>query len=166
MPECAGEFAPPAPVRLSLPNPGFEGDLRGVWEVQGEVARNTSTAQSGRASLRLSEGAQAVLAPGRLVRVRAGDTYKLGLFARSAGGAAGAHFSLEGFRGRTPVRMLAQSPPLPSATPGWIYTWITATVPPDGSLMHLGIRLQVEKGTVWFDEVALYRLPPDEPIVR
>lgn len=163
--ECVAEFAPPAPVRLSLPNPGFEGALRGVWEVQGEVARDTSTAQAGRTSLRLSEGAHAVLALGRLVRVRAGDTYKLALFVRSAEGAEGAYFSLEGFRGKTPVRTLAQSPPLPSATPGWIYTWTTATVPRDGSVTHVGIRLQGGKGTVWFDEVALYRLPPDEPIL-
>lgn len=38
-------------------------------------------------------------------------------------------------------------------------------MPRDGSVTHLGIRFQGGKGTVWCDEIALYRLPPDEPIV-
>lgn len=170
----AADFSVPSPIRVPLPNSGFEDPLAGSWRVTGDgaafVERDESIVHSGRASVRVSGAkgtARVFLASPHLIPARPGETYKLAAFTRTAGSSGETYLGLEGYRGTAHVATLAQKRIPTSTTPGWIYLWLVASVPEDASVTHLGIQLRSEnnEGSVWFDDLALYRLPPDEPVV-
>ncbi|MBC7288256.1 MAG: beta-galactosidase, partial [Armatimonadetes bacterium] len=170
----ASEFVPPERVPVAVPNGGFESSLAGVWEIRAMgarfVGRDEGEAYSGRASVRLSctrKGTRIELAPSHMLRVRAGETYKVAVFARTAGATGDTFVSLEGYREMRHVGTLGRSRPLGGTTPGWVYLWAVGDVPADGSVTHLQVSLCSDDnaGSVWFDDVALYRLPPDKPLV-
>ncbi|MCX7599019.1 MAG: hypothetical protein N2512_09160 [Armatimonadetes bacterium] len=167
-------FTCPSPQRLTLPNSGFEEALAGSWEITAESGRfvglDENTAHSGKKSLRFAAGkgaGRASLCPRHLIRVRPGEAFKVTAFGKAEDSAGETCLCLDGYRGETLVTTLARSHPLSGTTPGWVYLSAAAAVPADGSVTRLGVSFRSDDnaGTVWFDDVALYRLPPDEPVV-
>jgi len=170
---ASGEFKPPARVAMPLPDAGFEEADDAAWELVGDdggdLRRDNETAHSGRASVRVGATrgeAGFFLDRKRLIPVRADETFKLAAWVRTDGATGKSYLSLDGYADGNYLRMLGQSGSLKGTTPGWVYRWAVATVPEDGRISHIrpALRSEGNSGTAWFDDVRLWRLPPDEPV--
>jgi hypothetical protein len=160
------------PLEIGLANPGFERDLGDDWERASEaggiLVRDPTVAHTGGGSARAERTvgwAGFFTGGGHLIAVQPGEQFKLAAFLRLQEATGQTSLSLDGYRAGQYVRTLAQSPPRSGTTEGWIYTYVLATVPADGSVTHLraGLRSENNQGVAWFDDVRLWRLPPDVP---
>ena len=168
-----GEYKPPARVAVPLPNAGFEEADDAAWgpvgDESGDLRRDNQMAHSGRASARAGATrgeAGFFLDRKRLIPVRAGETLKLAAWVKTDGATGNSYLSLDGYADGNYVRMLGQSKGSMGTTPGWVYRWAVATVPEDGGISHVrpALRSENNSGAAWFDDVRLWRLPPDEPV--
>jgi hypothetical protein len=166
----AGWGAPP--VEVELANPGFEQDLGDEWERAsdggGVFARDPAVAHTGGGSARAERTvgwAGFFTGWPRMVPVQPGAQLKLAAFVRLQAATGQTYLSLDGYHENKFVRILAQSPPQSGTTAGWMRCTVIATVPADGSVTRLraGLRSEGNQGTAWFDDVGLWRLPPDVP---
>jgi len=162
------------PVPIALPNAGFEASSSGSWELiggsPGVAAQESSLAYEGRASLRISrtDGPTAItLAASHLPAVRPGETYKLAAFVKTKDATGETYISLDGCARGAAAISLAKSRCLSGTTPGWLYVWAVADVPRESGITNLRPTLHSDNnaGTAWFDDVVLYRLPADKPVV-
>ena len=167
-------FLPPTPTPVSLPNPGFEEPLGGTWAASAEhddaIRRDTTEARAGQASIRFraaGERACVSLAEEHAVAVKPGETWKFGAWVRVTDATGETCLALDGYGGSAKVARLASSRKLGGTTPGWVFRWVLADVPGDGTVTHLRPTLNSDdnSGTAWFDDVKLTRLGPDEPVV-
>jgi hypothetical protein len=166
-------FSPPAPVPVVLPNPGFENGLEGTWAAHGdggEFERDSSVAHFGQASVRARDTrgrSGFFLNSGQLVTARAKDCFKLAAWVKTSEATGDTYLSLDGYQGGDFVATLARSRSLSGTTPDWVYCWVIATVPEGCGISHVRPALCSDnnRGTAWFDDVRLLRLPPDQPLI-
>jgi len=163
----------PAPVRVALPCAGFEETLDGAWETAsesgGKMRRDGEVSRFGQASVRVSATrgwAGFFLDKKHLIPVRAGETFKLAAWVKTDGATGKTCLSLDGYAEGDYVRMLGQSKSFKGTTAGWVYCWVVARAAEDGGIDHIrpALRSEENSGTAWFDDVRLWRLPPDEPV--
>ena len=173
---CVGaeRFEPPRPVPVALRNAGFEDGLEGSWTVGsgfGQVVRrDRAAAHSGGHGLSFhkTDGTAAVSLDDRhLVPARPGEAFKLAAWIKTTGRVENIQLVLEGTGDGTEFHLLHEDRLLRGETPGWVYRWVVAVVPEDGSVTHIrpALHCQATAGTAWFDDVLLVRLPPDRPLV-
>ncbi len=169
-----GQSKPPTRVAVPLPNPGFEEADDAAWrrfsDDGGDLRRDDATAHAGRASARASATrgeAGFFLDSKRLIAARVGETLKLAAWMKTDGATGNSYLSLDGYADGKLVRMLGQSRSVKGTTAGWVYCWAVATVPAEGGISHIrpALRSEDNSGTAWFDDMRLWRLPPDEPVL-
>lgn len=165
-------FVPPMPRPVSLDDAGFEGDLRAHWRVPvvgTGVASPDAASHSGRRSVCMrAQGGRAVveLSARQLVPVTPGQGFKVCGWIRTQDCQGKVYFALAGYKDGRRVAEVASSQPLRGTTPGWVFRWAASQVPVNGMVTHVGVvlRAQLTSGTAWFDDIALYSLPPDRPL--
>ena len=167
-------FEPPAPTSIELPNAGFEGVLEGTWTVsvakgQG-VGRDDGEAHTGDCAVKFHRTrgpVAATLDDEYLVPVQPGEAFKLVAWVKTADAAGDTYLAIEGTGDGQSFKVLGRCSTLRGTTPGWALRWIVATVPDENSVTHIRpvLHSHGNSGATWFDDVALFRLPADRPVV-
>jgi len=160
-------------VFVPISNADFEEPLDDTWhflsENSGLFWRDRDQAHSGSASARVmaTQGEAGIfLSQDRSIPVKAGETVKLAGWLRAEKATGNSFLRLEGVGIGDGGQRIGDSEVLNGTTPGWVYRSVVVTVPAERGITHVRpvLRSDNNAGTIWFDDIRLWRLPPDEPI--
>lgn len=155
---------------LEIANGDFAQALSYSWErvsAEGEVTRDPKEGRTAAGALCL----RAVTGPcqaahRQVLPIRRGSAYKLSAWVKAPEPTGAIYVRLQLLRNGV---TLSTPPPARKAegpVPDWVLVWQILDVAPTSVATHMQIMLGIEgPGTVWFDDVTLTRLPPDEPVV-
>ena len=172
--DALGASGSPSHVPIPLANSGFEQALWGTWRFRsddsGLAFLDSQSKHSGNSSacIRATQGvARLSFHDDHLVPTQAGEAFKLTAWVRTEQATGRNAIRLEGLEGSNGLELVAESKNILGTTGGWVFISATGTVPDGGLIDRLRPVLQSDdnSGRICFDDVALWRLSPDEPVM-